>query len=319
MYTDDVWESVADFRTFRVITPDERILTMETTMSNTSLVPVLQNGITSYLAAIRKIPVLSAEEEFMLANRFRKHGDLDAAKRLISAHLRLAAKVAFGYRYYGLPVEDLISEANIGLMQAVKKFEPEKGNRLSTYAVWWIKAAINEFILRSWSLVRIGTVAAQKRLFYNLRKIKARLGLYGDSALDADSVKEISQNLNVSEDDVVAMDNRLSGDVSLNTPVYTDGYAEKQDFLSNNASIEDSVADKQESDLRLHLLAQAMDKLNDRERIIVRARRLQDDPTTLDSLGEQLGISRERVRQIETRAIEKMTRFIQDKEKPAGI
>ncbi len=292
---------------------------METTMSNTSLVPALQNGITSYLAAIRKIPVLSAEEEFMLANRFRKHGDLDAAKRLISAHLRLAAKVAFGYRYYGLPVEDLISEANIGLMQAVKKFEPEKGNRLSTYAVWWIKAAINEFILRSWSLVRIGTVAAQKRLFYNLRKIKARLGLYGDSALDADSVKEISQNLNVSEDDVVAMDNRLSGDVSLNTPVYTDGYAEKQDFLSNNASIEDSVADKQESDLRLHLLAQAMDKLNDRERIIVRARRLQDDPTTLDSLGEQLGISRERVRQIETRAIEKMTRFIQDKEKPAGV
>mgnify|MGYP002678841698 FL=1 len=288
-------------------------------MSNTSLVPVLQNGITSYLAAIRKIPVLSAEEEFMLANRFRKHGDLDAAKRLISAHLRLAAKVAFGYRYYGLPVEDLISEANIGLMQAVKKFEPEKGNRLSTYAVWWIKAAINEFILRSWSLVRIGTVAAQKRLFYNLRKIKARLGLYGDSALDADSVKEISQNLNVSEDDVVAMDNRLSGDVSLNTPVYTDGYAEKQDFLSNNASIEDSVADKQESDLRLHLLAQAMDKLNDRERIIVRARRLQDDPTTLDSLGEQLGISRERVRQIETRAIEKMTRFIQNKEKPAGV
>ena len=292
---------------------------METTMSNTSLVPVLQNDITSYLAAIRKIPVLSAEEEFMLANRFRKHGDLDAAKRLISAHLRLAAKVAFGYRYYGLPVEDLISEANIGLMQAVKKFEPEKGNRLSTYAVWWIKAAINEFILRSWSLVRIGTVAAQKRLFYNLRKIKARLGLYGDSALDADSVKEISQNLNVSEDDVVAMDNRLSGDVSLNTPVYTDGYAEKQDFLSNNASIEDSVADKQESDLRLRLLAQAMDKLNDRERIIVRARRLQDDPTTLDSLGEQLGISRERVRQIETRAIEKMTRFIQDKEKPAGV
>ena len=288
-------------------------------MSNTSLVPVLQNGITSYLAAIRKIPVLSAEEEFMLANRFRKHGDLDAAKRLISAHLRLAAKVAFGYRYYGLPVEDLISEANIGLMQAVKKFEPEKGNRLSTYAVWWIKAAINEFILRSWSLVRIGTVAAQKRLFYNLRKIKARLGLYGDSALDADSVKEISQNLNVSEDDVVAMDNRLSGDVSLNTPVYTDGYAEKQDFLSNNASIEDSIADKQESDLRLRLLAQAMDKLNDRERIIVRARRLQDDPTTLDSLGEQLGISRERVRQIETRAIEKMTRFIQDKEKPAGV
>lgn len=290
---------------------------MDTTMTNTSLVPVIQNGITSYLAAIRKIPVLSAEEEFMLANRFRKHGDLDAAKRLISAHLRLAAKVAFGYRYYGLPLEDLISEANIGLMQAVKKFEPEKGNRLSTYAVWWIKAAINEFILRSWSLVRIGTVAAQKRLFYNLRKIKARLGLYGDSALDSDSVKAISKDLNVSEDEVVAMDNRLGGDVSLNTPVYTDGYAEKQDFLTDEGSIEDVVADKQESDIRMRLLAQAMDNLNDRERIIVRARRLQDDPTTLDSLGEQLGISRERVRQIETRAIEKMTRFIQDKAKTA--
>lgn len=297
--------------------PDERILTMDATMTNTSLVPAVQNGITSYLAAIRKIPVLSAEEEFMLANRFRKHGDLDAAKRLISAHLRLAAKVAFGYRYYGLPLEDLISEANIGLMQAVKKFEPEKGNRLSTYAVWWIKAAINEFILRSWSLVRIGTVAAQKKLFYNLRKIKARLGLYGDSALDSDSVKEISKDLDVSEDEVVAMDNRLGGDVSLNTPVYTDGYAEKQDFLTDDASVEDAVADKQESDLRMRLLAQAMDKLNDRERIIVRARRLQDDPTTLDSLGEQLGISRERVRQIETRAIEKMTRFVQDSAKAA--
>ena len=297
--------------------PDERILTMDATMTNTSLVPAVQNGSTSYLAAIRKIPVLSAEEEFMLANRFRKHGDLDAAKRLISAHLRLAAKVAFGYRYYGLPLEDLISEANIGLMQAVKKFEPEKGNRLSTYAVWWIKAAINEFILRSWSLVRIGTVAAQKKLFYNLRKIKARLGLYGDSALASDSVKEISKDLDVSEDEVIAMDNRLGGDVSLNTPVYTDGYAEKQDFLTDDASVEDAVADKQESDIRMRLLAQAMDKLNDRERIIVRARRLQDDPMTLDSLGEQLGISRERVRQIETRAIEKMTRFVQDSVKAA--
>ena len=290
---------------------------MDATMTNTSLVPAVQNGITSYLAAIRKIPVLSAEEEFMLANRFRKHGDLDAAKRLISAHLRLAAKVAFGYRYYGLPLEDLISEANIGLMQAVKKFEPEKGNRLSTYAVWWIKAAINEFILRSWSLVRIGTVAAQKKLFYNLRKIKARLGLYGDSALASDSVKEISKDLDVSEDEVIAMDNRLGGDVSLNTPVYTDGYAEKQDFLTDDASVEDAVADKQESDIRMRLLAQATDKLNDRERIIVRARRLQDDPMTLDSLGEQLGISRERVRQIETRAIEKMTRFVQDSVKAA--
>lgn len=285
----------------------------------TTLIPVIQNGLQSYLAAIRKIPVLSAEEEYMLANRFRDHGDLDAAKKLISAHLRLAAKVAFGYRYYGLPVEDLISEANIGLMQAVKKFEPAMGNRLSTYAVWWIKAAVNEFVLRSWSLVRIGTVAAQKRLFYNLRKIKARLGIYGDSALDSDSIREISNNLNVSEDEVIAMDNRLGGDVSLNTPVYTDGYAEKQDFLSDEGSIEDDFADRQESNIRLQLLAQAMDKLNDRERVIVQARRLDEDPKTLDSLGEQLGISRERVRQIETRAIEKMTLYIQDKAKRIAL
>lgn len=196
----------------------------------TTLLPVVQNGIQSYLASIRRIPVLSAEEEYMLANRFRDHGDLTAAKKLISAHLRLAAKIAFSYRFYGLPLEDLISEANIGLMQAVKRFEPDKGNRLSTYAVWWIKAAVNEFILKSWSLVRIGTIAAQKRLFYNLRKIKARLGLYGDSSLDADSIKEISQDLNVSEEDVTAMDMRLNGDVSLNTPVFDDGYAERQDF-----------------------------------------------------------------------------------------
>ncbi len=284
---------------------------MDTTITNTSLVPVIQNGIHSYLAAIRKIPVLSAEEEFMLANRFRKHGDLDAAKRLISAHLRLAAKVAFGYRYYGLPLEDLISEANIGLMQAVKRFEPEKGTRLSTYAVWWIKAAVNEFILKSWSLVRIGTIAAQKRLFYNLRKIKARLGLYGDASLDADSVKEISQNLNVPESDVTAMDMRLNGDVSLNTPVYDDGYAERQDFLTDETNIENDLAERQESGLRKDLLNRALSQLNDREREVVRARRLAEEPVTLDVLGERLGISRERVRQIENRAVEKMTRFVQ--------
>ena len=194
----------------------------------------------------------------MLANRFRNHGDLSAAKKLISAHLRLAAKVAFSYRFYGLPLEDLISEANIGLMQAVKRFEPDKGNRLSTYAVWWIKAAINEFILKSWSLVRIGTIAAQKRLFYNLRKIKAKLGLYDNTSLDSDSIKEISQNLNVPEEDVAEMDVRLNGDVSLNTPVYDDGYAEKQDFLSDDHSIEDNLAEHQESTMRLQLLAQAM-------------------------------------------------------------
>ncbi len=281
------------------------------TMMATALLPAVQNGLHSYLESIRRIPVLSAEEEYMLANRFRSHGDLSAAKKLISAHLRLAAKVAFSYRFYGLPLEDLISEANIGLMQAVKRFEPEKGNRLSTYAVWWIKAAVNEFILKSWSLVRIGTIAAQKRLFYNLRKIKARLGLYGDASLDADSVKEISQNLNVPESDVTAMDMRLNGDVSLNTPVYDDGYAERQDFLTDETNIESDLAERQENGLRKDLLNRALSRLNDREREVVRARRLTEEPVTLDVLGERMGVSRERVRQIENRAIEKMTRFIQ--------
>lgn len=281
------------------------------TMMTTALLPAVQNGLHSYLESIRRIPVLSAEEEYMLANRFRSHGDLSAAKKLISAHLRLAAKVAFSYRFYGLPLEDLISEANIGLMQAVKRFEPEKGNRLSTYAVWWIKAAVNEFILKSWSLVRIGTIAAQKRLFYNLRKIKARLGLYGDASLDADSVKEISQNLNVPESDVTAMDMRLNGDVSLNTPVYDDGYAERQDFLTDETNIENDLAERQEDNVRKDLLNRALSLLNDREREVVRARRLAEEPVTLDVLGERLGVSRERVRQIENRAVEKMARFVQ--------
>lgn len=282
------------------------------TINTKALLPAVQNGLHSYLAAIRRIPVLSAEEEYMLASRFRDHGDLSAAKKLISAHLRLAAKVAFSYRYYGLPLEDLISEANVGLMQAVKRFVPDKGNRLSTYAVWWIKAAINEFVLKSWSLVRIGTIAAQKRLFYNLRKIKARLGLYGDSALDSDSVKEISKDLHVSESDVTEMDMRLNGDVSLNTPVYDDGYAERQDFLTDEGNIESEIAERQETTLRRTLLTQAMDALSDREKIVVQARRLSENPETLDELGERLGISRERVRQIENRAVEKLTQFVQN-------
>lgn len=282
------------------------------TINTRALLPAVQNGLHSYLAAIRRIPVLSAEEEYMLASRFRDHGDLSAAKKLISAHLRLAAKVAFSYRYYGLPLEDLISEANVGLMQAVKRFVPDKGNRLSTYAVWWIKAAINEFVLKSWSLVRIGTIAAQKRLFYNLRKIKARLGLYGDSALDSDSVKEISKDLHVSESDVTEMDMRLNGDVSLNTPVYDDGYAERQDFLTDEGNIESEIAERQETTLRRTLLTQAMNALSDREKIVVQARRLSENPETLDELGERLGISRERVRQIENRAVEKLTQFVQN-------
>lgn len=284
-----------------------------------SLLPAVsgRDGLRAYLNAIRQFPVLSAEEEYMLTMRFRQHGDLQAAKQLISSHLRLAAKIAFSYRYYGLPLEDLVSEANIGLMQAVKKFEPEKGTRLSTYAIWWIKAAINEFILKSWSLVRIGTVAAQKKLFYNLRRIKAKLGFYDDTDLQDDAVKQIAKELDVSESDVVEMNQRLSGDVSLNTPVYDDGYAEKQDFLRANDNIEDELAEKQEKNERLVLLSKALLSLNERERLIIEARRLKEEPETLESLGERLGISRERVRQIETRAFEKMTAFIRSKAVPA--
>ena len=284
-----------------------------------SLLPAVsgRDGLRAYLNAIRQFPVLSAEEEYMLTMRFRQHGDLQAAKQLISSHLRLAAKIAFSYRYYGLPLEDLVSEANIGLMQAVKKFEPEKGTRLSTYAIWWIKAAINEFILKSWSLVRIGTVAAQKKLFYNLRRIKAKLGFYDDADLQDDAVKQIAKELDVPEADVVEMNQRLSGDVSLNTPVYDDGYAEKQDFLRANDNIEDELAEKQEKNERLVLLSKALLSLNERERLIIEARRLKEEPETLESLGERLGISRERVRQIETRAFEKMTAFIRSKAVPA--
>lgn len=281
-------------------------------MTSTFLLPVVsgRDGLRAYLESIRRFPVLSAEEEYMLTMRFRRHGDLDAAKKLVSSHLRLAAKVAFSYRYYGLPLEDLISEANIGLMQAVKKFEPEKGNRLSTYAIWWIKAAVNEFILKSWSLVRIGTVAAQKKLFYNLRKMKAKLGFYDDNDLQDDAVRQIAEDLDVSESDVVEMNRRLSGDVSLNAPVYEDGYAERQDFLSDDANIEEDLAEKQEKNARMLVLSKALLTLNERERLIIEARRLKEEPETLEALGERLGISRERVRQIETRAFEKMSDYI---------
>lgn len=281
--------------------------------TTTTLLPVVANaaGLQGYLSSIRRIPVLSAEEEYMLTTRFKKYGDLEAAKKLIASHLRLAAKVAFSYRFYGLPMEDIVSEANIGLMQAVKKFEPEKGTRLSTYAVWWIKAAINEFILKSWSLVRIGTVAAQKKLFYNLRKLKAKLGLYNDTALDDESVKSISKDLNVSENEVIEMDQRLNGDVSLNTPAHDEGYAERQDFIRADTDIEEELAERQENKARMNMLAGALNSLNDRERLIINARRLTENPETLDVLGERLGISRERVRQIENRAVEKMTAFVQ--------
>ncbi|MCQ2915129.1 MAG: RNA polymerase sigma factor RpoH [Alphaproteobacteria bacterium] len=276
-----------------------------------ALIPVIQSGLQSYLDSIREIPMLSEAEEYMLAVRLKTKNDLSAAKKLIASHLRLAAKIAFSYRSYGLPMEDLISEANIGLMQAVKKYEPSKGNRLSTYAIWWIKAQINEFILRSWSLVKIGTVAAQKKLFYNLRKIKAKLGLIENASLDADSVREIASTLKVPEDEVVAMDGRMCGDVSLNTPVSDeDGSAEKIDFIASSGNLEDQLVAREEHRYRMTMLRAAMANLNDREREIILKRRLAEDPETLDDLSERFGISRERVRQIETRAVEKMTAFV---------
>ena len=281
-------------------------------MSTTIMLPAVvgKGGLQGYLEAIRRFPVLSLEEEYRLATRLKDHGDLEAAKKLITSHLRLAAKIALSYRFYGLPLEDIISEANIGLMHAVKKFEPEKGNRLSTYAGWWIKAFINEYILKSWSLVRIGTVAAQKRLFYNLRKAKARLGLYGDSVLEPESVEAIAKNLGVSEESVIEMDQRLSGDISLNAPVYEEGYAERQDFLKDEADIEERLVDSQEKKIRSQMLAQALGTLSDREREIIISRRLKEEPETLDVVGARLGISRERVRQIENKALEKLRRSV---------
>lgn len=279
-----------------------------------ALVPYALSGIQSYLNSIRKIPMLSAEEEYDLVVRLRQFGDLDAAKQLIKSHLKLAAKIAISFCRYGLPVEDLISEANIGLMQAVKKYEPERGTRLATCAIWWIKASLHEYILRSWSLVKIGTVAAQKKLFYNLRKIKAHLGLYNENSLDTEQVSQIAKQLNVSAKDVIEMDARLAGDISLNTPVYDDGYAEKQDFICDKHNLENDVICHQENAYRLTMLRQALCELNDRERDIIRLRHLTETPATLDELSEKYGISRERVRQIENRAVEKMTNFVQQKQ-----
>jgi RNA polymerase sigma-32 factor len=273
--------------------------------------PVVYNneGVLSYLNSIRKFPVLDAESEYILAKRYQETGDVEAAKNLVTSHLRLAAKVAFSFRNYGLPVSDLISEANLGLMTAVKKFNPDKGFRLSTYAIWWIKAELHDFILRSWSLVRIGTVAAQKKLFYNLNRIKAKLGLYDKASLDDNDVKKVAQALDVDEQEVKDMEIRLSGDVSLNVPVNDDdNMAEREDFLVDSSPSQEVIlAENQEYAMRRTKLYNALSGLKDREREILIARRLQDEPSTLEELSEKYGISRERVRQIEQRAYEKLT------------
>jgi RNA polymerase sigma-32 factor len=272
-----------------------------------------ETGLTHYLAEIRKFPMLAPDEEYMLAKRYKEHGDRDAAHRLVTSHLRLVAKIAMGYRGYGLPIGEVISEGNVGLMQAVKRFEPEKGFRLATYAMWWIKAAIQEYILRSWSLVKLGTTANQKRLFFNLRKVKGQIQALDEGDLRPDQVAKIATKLGVTEEDVVSMNRRLGGDTSLNAPLRSDGEtgAEWQDWLVDESpDQEERLAESEELDNRRRLLKDAMGILNDRERRIFEARRLAEDPITLEELSTEFGVSRERVRQIEVRAFEKVQRAV---------
>ena len=266
-------------------------------------------GLNRYLAEIKKFPLLKPEQEYMLAKRFQEHGDTEAAAQLVTSHLRLVAKIAMGYRGYGLPTSELISEGNIGLMQGVKKFEPERGFRLATYAMWWIRASIQEYILRSWSLVKMGTTAAQKKLFFNLRRMKSRLDAFEDGDLRPEHVTKIATDLGVAETDVVSMNRRMAmgGDTSLNVPMREDGDGQWQDWLQDDAPLQDKiVADAQEADVRHSMLVSAMDDLNDREQHILTERRLTDDPKTLEELSQVYGVSRERVRQIEVRAFEKL-------------
>ncbi len=267
-------------------------------------------GLNRYLSEIKKFPILAPEEEFMLAKRWREQGDTDAAAVLVNSHLRLVAKIAMGYRGYGLPVSELISEGNIGLMQGVKKFEPDRGFRLATYAMWWIRASIQEFILRSWSLVKIGTTAAQKKLFFNLRRMKNQIAAFEDGDLKPEAVAKIAKDLGVTEAEVVSMNRRLGmgGDTSLNAPLRdSEGEAQWQDLLVSAEPLQDEViADDEERRVRHDLLTQAMGSLNDRERNILTERRLSDEPKTLEDLSQVYGVSRERIRQIEVRAFEKL-------------
>jgi RNA polymerase sigma-32 factor len=262
-----------------------------------------------YLAEIKKFPILAPEQEYMLAKRFEEHGDADAAAQLVTSHLRLVAKIAMGYRGYGLPVSELISEGNIGLMQGVKKFEADRGFRLATYAMWWIRASIQEFILRSWSLVKMGTTAAQKKLFFNLRRMKAKLDAFEDGDLSPEHLAKIATDLGVTEEEVTSMNRRMAmgGDTSLNVPVREDGEGQWQDWLQDDSQLQDEVvADAQEADVRHSMLVEALDDLNEREKHILTERRLTDDPKTLEELSQVYGVSRERVRQIEVRAFEKL-------------
>ena len=279
-------------------------------MAHSAALPILtaESGLTRYLEEIRRFPMLEPQEEYMLAKSWREHGDREAAHRLVTSHLRLVAKIAMGYRGYGLPIAEVISEGNVGLMQAVKRFEPEKGFRLATYAMWWIKASIQEYILRSWSLVKMGTTANQKKLFFNLRKAKSKISALEEGDMRPDQVKLIAKRLGVGEQDVIDMNRRLGGDASLNTPIREDGDSgEWQDWLVSDAPSQERVlAENEELDNRRKALGEALSVLNDRERRIFEARRLSEDPITLEQLAEEFGVSRERVRQIEVRAFEKV-------------
>jgi RNA polymerase sigma-32 factor len=286
-------------------------------MARTAALPILtaESGLSRYLEEIRRFPMLEPQDEYMLAKRWREHGDRDAAHKLVTSHLRLVAKIAMGYRGYGLPISEVISEGNVGLMQAVKRFEPEKGFRLATYAMWWIKAAIQEYILRSWSLVKMGTTANQKKLFFNLRKAKSRISALEEGDLRPDQVKLIAKRLGVTEQDVVDMNRRLGGDASLNTPIREDGDAgEWQDWLvDDHISQETTLADSEELDNRKRALTDALAVLNERERRIFEARRLAEEPITLEELADEFQVSRERVRQIEVRAFEKVQKAVRNR------
>src|SRR5476651_448752 len=286
-------------------------------MARTATLPLMtaEGGLTRYLEEIRKFPMLEPQQEYMLAKRWREHGDTTAAHKLVTSHLRLVAKIAMGYRGYGLPISEVISEGNVGLMQAVKRFEPEKGFRLATYAMWWIKAAIQEYILRSWSLVKMGTTANQKKLFFNLRKAKSKISALEEGDLRPDQVQVIAKRLGVTEQDVIDMNRRLGGDASLNAPIRDDGDAgEWQDWLADNSESQETLlAEHEELDNRRKALTQALDVLNERERRIFEARRLADDPITLEDLASEFGVSRERVRQIEVRAFEKVQKAVKNR------
>ncbi len=278
-------------------------------------VPTEEGGLAAYLQKIREFPILSADEEYMLAKRWREHADREAAHKLVTSHLRLVAKIAMGYRGYGLPISEVISEGNVGLMQAVKRFEPDKGFRLATYAMWWIKAAIQEYILRSWSLVKMGTTASQKKLFFNLRKLKGQIKALDEGDLKPEQVKEIAEKLGVPEADVVSMNRRLAGDASLNAPLRADGDSsgEWQDWLvDEDENQEEKLAEREEHELRMKMLRDAMEKLNERERRIFEARRLREPPLTLEELSKEFGVSRERIRQIEVRAFEKVQKAMKE-------